>query len=59
MTAVTQLYEDSWGAVIDHHDADYLEVRWYDTTATMSGDEFQDWLSHFAGEVERLAGQAS
>jgi hypothetical protein len=54
MTGVTHVYEDRWGAVIDHGDADYLEIHWYDTTSGMSADEFQDWLAHFAGEVERL-----
>jgi hypothetical protein len=46
-------YEDRFGAVIDHPDAAYLEIRWYDTTEAMSTTEFQDWLAGFAGEVER------
>jgi hypothetical protein len=51
--AVTQLYEDRFGAVIDHADAGYLEIRWYDTTEDMSATQFQEWLAGFAGEVER------
>ena len=51
--AVTHVYEDRFGAVIDHADAGYLEIRWYDTTEAMSSDQFQNWLSAFAGEVER------
>lgn len=51
--AVNHVYEDAFGAVIDHADAGYLEIRWYDTTEAMSADQFQDWLAAFAGEVER------
>jgi hypothetical protein len=51
--AVTQVYEDRFGAVLDHADAGYLEIRWYDTTEGMSQGQFQDWLAGFAGEVER------
>jgi hypothetical protein len=51
--AVTQVYEDRFGAVLDHEDAGYLEIRWYDTTEGMSVGQFQDWLAGFAGEVER------
>jgi hypothetical protein len=46
-------YEDRYGSVIDHRDAEYLEIRWYETTEGMSASEFQDWLAGFAGEVER------
>jgi hypothetical protein len=51
--AVTHVYEDRFGEVIDHADAGYLEIRWYDTTDEMSAPEFQDWLAAFAAEVER------
>ena len=54
MSAVTQVYEDKWGAVIDRGDAGYVEIRWYDSTDAMSRDEFQHWLAAFAKEVERL-----
>jgi hypothetical protein len=53
MSAVSQVYEDRFGAVLDHGDAGYVEIRWYDGTESMSADEFQDWLAHFAGQVER------
>jgi hypothetical protein len=46
-------YEDRFGSVIDHPDAAYLEIHWYDTTEAMSAAEFQDWLAGFDGEVER------
>ena len=45
---VTHVYEDRFGEVIDHADAGYLEIRWYDTTDEMSAPEFQDWLAAFA-----------
>jgi hypothetical protein len=51
--AVAHVYEDRFGAVIDHADARFLEIRWYDTTEEMSAGEFQDWLACFAAEVER------
>jgi hypothetical protein len=40
--AITQVYEDRFGAVTDHADAGYLEIRWYDTTEDMSAVRFQD-----------------
>jgi hypothetical protein len=51
--AVTHVYEDHFGAVIDRADAGYLEIRWYDTTEDMSAAQFQDWLADFAAAVER------
>lgn len=54
MTAVTNVYEDRWGAIIDHADAGYVEIRWYDTTSAMSVNEFHQWLANFATQVERL-----
>lgn len=53
MAAVTHVYEDRWGGIIDHADAGYVEIRWYDTTSAMSAGEFQQWLANFAAEVER------
>jgi hypothetical protein len=50
---VIQIYEDRFGAVIDHGEAGYLEIRWYDATEDMSAAQFQDWLTGFAGAVER------
>lgn len=44
------VYEDRWGGVIDH--GNYIEIRWYDATADMSGDQFNTWLSEFASQVE-------
>jgi uncharacterized protein YodC (DUF2158 family) len=52
--AVTYVYEDRFGAVIDHADDGYVEIRWYDTTEAMSKEQFEDWLAGFAGAVERL-----
>jgi hypothetical protein len=51
--AVTQVYEDPFGAVIDRANPGYVEIRWYDATEAMSAAQFQDWLARFAGEVER------
>jgi hypothetical protein len=52
MTA-TVVYNDRSGAVIDWADDDYIEIRWYDATATLTGGEFNEWLAGFAGCVER------
>ena len=46
-------FTDDWGEVIERPEHDTIEIRWFDSTATMSGDEFNDWLSRFAAEVER------
>ena len=51
--AVTHVYEDRFGEVIDHADDGFLEIRWYDATEGMSSGDFQNWLTAFAGEVER------
>ena len=51
MTA--QVYEDRWGEIFDRPSADLIEIRWFDTTAGMSKDDFQSWLSTFAECVER------
>ncbi len=45
-------FTDDWGEVIERPEHDTIEIRWFDSTATMSGDEFNDWLSRFAAEVE-------
>ena len=52
-SAVTYVWEDPFGAVIDHADAGYVEIRWYDATEEMSASQFQEWLAGFANEVER------
>jgi hypothetical protein len=52
--AVSHTYEDRFGEIVDRPDEGYLELRWYDTTAEMSGAQFQNWLTQFAAEVERL-----
>jgi hypothetical protein len=48
-----QVYEDRWGEVFDRPSIDVIELRWFDTTAGMTGAEFQAWLSKFAECVER------
>ena len=51
MDSVIVLFEDRWGAILDRANAGYLELRWFDSTAEMTGAEFQDWLLAFAEEV--------
>lgn len=52
--AVTHVWEDHFGSVIDYGDAGFLEIRWYDATEDMSATQFQEWLAGFAEAVERL-----
>jgi hypothetical protein len=52
MTHATQLYEDRWGEVIDRPHAGYVEIRWYDSTQSMTRSDFEVWLTMFAGQVE-------
>jgi hypothetical protein len=51
--SATILYEDTFGAVIDYPDDDYLEIRWYDATESLDGDAFNQWLDTFTSHVER------
>lgn len=45
------VHENQWGGIIDHP-AGYLEIRWYDATSEMSGDDFNQFLSDFATQIE-------
>ena len=47
----THVYEDQWGEIIDRPASDLIELRWFDTTATMSKEDFQQWLRTFADRV--------
>jgi hypothetical protein len=47
---IVHAYEDKWGAII-HRAGQYAEIRWYDTTRGMSGDDFQQFLTQFADVV--------
>jgi len=53
MAALTHVYEDRWGEVIDHADAGYVEIRWYDATESMTEDAFERWLLEFTKAVDR------
>jgi hypothetical protein len=50
---IEQVYEDRWGEVFDRPSIGLIELRWFDTTADMTGPEFQAWLSKFAECVEK------
>ena len=52
MTTVHVLYSDRWGDILDRPDDDCVEIRWFDTTADMTGDEFNGFLETYAGHVE-------
>lgn len=50
MTSV--VFEDRWGDILDRESEDLVEFRWFDTTADMSGNEFNASLANFAACVE-------
>ena len=45
------LHEDRWGEIIDRPEGGYTEIRWYDSTEEMTGDQFNEWLTVFAWHV--------
>ncbi len=50
--STTIVHNDTFGAVIDWGDDDYVEIRWYDATRDMTASQFNDWLTGFATAVE-------
>lgn len=54
MATSVLVYEDKWGEIIERPDAHLAEIRWFDTTRAMTRSEFEQWLTTFAGCVERL-----
>ncbi len=46
------VFEDEFGEIIDREGQGFIEIRWFDTTATLDGDGFNRWLAGFAGAVE-------
>ena len=53
MSDSKHVYEDQWGEIIDRPSIGLVELRWFDTTAPMSKEQFQKWLSTFADQVLR------
>jgi len=51
------VYEDEWGEIIDRPSIGLVELRWFDTTAPMSKEQFQKWLSTFADQVASVRRQ--
>lgn len=39
------MYEDEWGEIIDRPSSNLIELRWFDTTAAMSKEQFQQSLN--------------
>ena len=52
MTSIRALYSDQWGDILDRADDDCVEIRWFDTTTNMSGEDFNGFLETYAGHVE-------
>lgn len=45
-------HSDRWGECIDRPDDDCVEIRWFDGTSGMDGNDFNQFLSEFASAVE-------
>ena len=52
MATARIVYHDQWGEIIDRPDDACVEIRWYDTTSAMSGDDFNRFLATYAAQVE-------
>ncbi len=37
-------YADEWGAIFEYSNLGLMEIRWYDATADLSGDDFNRFL---------------
>ena len=46
-------YNDEFGQILDWPENDMIEIRWFDTTATLDANGFQQWLTVFAAAVEK------
>ena len=51
----TIVHTDRWADIVDRPDDDCLEIRWFDTPAAMTADDFNGFLATFAGHVEACA----
>lgn len=52
MTVAFVKYVDQWGECIDRPEDNCVEIRWYDTTKDMDGDDLNQFLTHFATVIE-------
>ncbi len=46
------VYSDQWGDIIDREADDCVEVRWFDTSSAMGGEDFNAFLARYAEQVE-------
>ncbi|MGF1464498.1 MAG: hypothetical protein ACFCGT_00060 [Sandaracinaceae bacterium] len=53
MATITCHHEDRWGAILEYPELTLMEIRWYDTTADMSGEDFNAFLATFASTLEK------
>ena len=52
MTTVQVRHSDRWGDILDRPDDACVEIRWFDTTAAMTGGDFNRFLQTYAGVIE-------
>ena len=53
MTIAFVKHVDQWGECIDRPEENCVEIRWYDTTKNMSGEDFNQFLAQFASVIEK------
>ena len=52
MEVASVKYSDQWGDVIDRPRDHCVEIRWFDTTSEMDGEDFSTFLTFYAEQVE-------
>ena len=51
---VTEVARNEWGAILEDEDRDVLELRWFDSTASMTDGGFMATLCLFAWQAEKV-----
>ncbi len=50
---VQVVYSDQWGDVVDRPEDDCVEIRWFDTTSQMDGNDFSEFLTRYVEQFEQ------
>jgi len=48
----TELYRDQFGVLLEDLDHRMLELKWLESSAAMTDDDFKAWLERFSAEAE-------
>jgi hypothetical protein len=52
MTETKVVYSNRWGDVINRPVGDCVEIKWFDTTKVMEGDDFSGFLTCYVEQFE-------